>query len=212
MPRDGQPTRTRILDTAERLVIDNGYAATSLDEVIAASGTSKGAFFHHFRSKLDLAQSLVARYAAADIAHLDQARAHARQVGTDPAAQVIAFVRVFEDTATELMAAQSSCLYVSILTERGLASEGTARQIAAAVLAWRTALSALLRKALRGRYGRRMPVDPDALADHFFVTFEGAFMLCRSMDDGRYMREQLTVLRRLLEALLAVPAEVRPRR
>ncbi len=72
MPRDGSATRQRILDTAERLVIDNGFAGTSVDQVVVESGTSKGAFFHHFPSKVDLARSLVARYAATDRRQLAQ--------------------------------------------------------------------------------------------------------------------------------------------
>lgn len=148
MPRDGAATKQRILDAAERLVIENGYAATSLDEVIAESGTSKGAFFHHFASKLDLASSLVDRYAAADITHLEQAATRAQAASNDPCERVIAFVRVFEDSADELMAAQSSCLYVSILTERQLARSGTSEQIVQAIEAWRHTLSGMLREAL----------------------------------------------------------------
>jgi len=41
--------------------------------VIKAAGTSKGAFFHHFDSKLDLARSLTERYVVADLAHLQAA-------------------------------------------------------------------------------------------------------------------------------------------
>jgi TetR/AcrR family transcriptional repressor of nem operon len=201
MPRDGSATRQRILDTAERLVIDNGFAATSVDQVIAASGTSKGSFFHHFDSKAALARALVDRYAAADIAHLDQAVAQAKAATGDPAQRVIAFLRVFEDGADELMAAQSSCLYVSVLTERQLARSGTWDQITRAVLAWRAELSKLLEEALRARPGA-VAVDTGALADHVFVTFEGAFILARSMNDAGHMRAQLTVLRQLLEALL----------
>ena len=37
MPKDGAPTRTRILDSAERLILQRGFAATSVDEVIADS-------------------------------------------------------------------------------------------------------------------------------------------------------------------------------
>ena len=58
---------------------------------------SKGAFFRHFASKLDLAPSLAERYAAADIAHLERAAAQAQAASADPAARVIAFIRVFED-------------------------------------------------------------------------------------------------------------------
>jgi TetR/AcrR family transcriptional regulator, transcriptional repressor for nem operon len=199
VPKDGTATRQRILDTAERLVIDNGFAATSVDQVIAESGTSKGSFFHHFASKLDLAKSLVTRYAEADIANLDAAMAHARAATADPAGQVIAFISYFEDGAEELMAAQSSCLYVSILTERQLAQSGTSEEITRAIVTWRTAFAELLRAAL----GDHPAVDLDALSDHVFVTFEGAFLLCRSTNDPAHMRAQLTILRQLLEALLA---------
>ena len=34
------------------------------------------------------------------------------------------------------------------------------------------------------------------------MTFEGAFILARSMNDAGHMRAQLTVLRQLVEALL----------
>ena len=150
MPKNGAPTRTRILDTAERLVIENGFAATSVDQVIAESGTSKGAFFHHFGSKLALAQSLVDRYAAADIAHLEAALEHAATLTDDPAQQVIEFVRFFETGADDLMAAQSSCLYVSILTERQLVDSGTAAQIGQAITEWRTSLSQTVARRARG--------------------------------------------------------------
>jgi len=201
MPRDGSATRQRILDAAERLVIENGYSSTSVDQVIAASDTSKGAFFHHFDSKLALAAALVERYAAADVAHLDDAVAAVAEATRDPVERVVQFVRVFEESADELMAAQSSCLYVSVLTEQQLVQSGTAEQIVGAVLAWRRELATLLRAALAERPAARH-VDPEALADHVFVTFEGAFLLSRSMNDGTHMRSQLRVLRQLLEGLL----------
>lgn len=201
MPKNGAPTRERILDAAERLVIENGFAATSVDQVIAESRTSKGSFFHHFESKLDLARALVARYAAADIAHLDDALATVREQTGDPAKQAIEFVRIFENGADDLMSAQSSCLYVSILTERQLADAGTSEQIVGAIEAWRTGLAEILRAALADRPAA--DIDPDALADHVFVTFEGAFLLCRSTGDNGHMRAQLRVLRAMFESLLA---------
>jgi TetR/AcrR family transcriptional regulator, transcriptional repressor for nem operon len=122
------------------------------------------------------------------------------------------------------MAAQSSCLYVSVLTERQLAQDGTRDPIARAVLAWRAELSRLLDDALRHPAGPVHPttgaaaqeagaigepagaIDPGALADHVFVTFDGAFILARSLNDPGRMRAQLRVLRQLLEALLRHPS------
>lgn len=185
-------------------MIENGFAATSLDQVIADSSSSKGAFFHHFDSKLALAQALVERYAAADVAHLESALRQARAATANPGQRVAAFVRIFEDTADELMAAQSGCLYVSILTERQLAAAGTSGEIVSAIEAWRVGVAELLRAALPAGGA----IDPEALADHLFVTFEGAFLLARSTGDANHMRHQLRTFRLLLEALLAPGAEL----
>lgn len=46
--------RTQILHAALRLFGERGYHATSLQDIIAAAGCSKGGFYHHFESKEDL--------------------------------------------------------------------------------------------------------------------------------------------------------------
>ena len=51
-------------------------------------------------------------------------------------------------------------------------------------------------------------LDTDALADHLFVTFQGAFILSRSMNDPRHMRAQLAVLRQLIESVLHDPLRI----
>lgn len=203
MPRDGRATRQRLLEVAQHLVIEQGFAATSVDQVIAGAGSSKGAFFNHFPSKHALATALVDEYVAADVAGLVDGLAAAEATTDDPAAQLVHFVRAFEEDGDALMAAQSNCLYVSILTERQLVDDGTAEPIRRAIETWRTALAAKIEAALATRPELR-GVDADALADHVFATFEGAFILCRSTGDPTHMRRQLGVLRRLLEALFEV--------
>lgn len=43
--------RAEFLDHAEALLLSNGYDSVSLNDVIAAAGASKGAFYHWFPSK-----------------------------------------------------------------------------------------------------------------------------------------------------------------
>jgi TetR/AcrR family transcriptional repressor of nem operon len=201
MPRDGTATRRRILDAAERLMIGQGYNATSVDQVIAESSSSKGAFFHHFASKSDLALHLVERYVRADLAHLDEGLAAVADVD-DPVERVVAFLRFYEDGGDDLMAQQSGCLYATVLAERELTGGDVNALVNEAALAWRQGLVDLLRPALDAR-GRTGPaIDADALADHLYTTFEGAFILCRTLDDPSAMRGQLRVFRQLVEALL----------
>jgi TetR/AcrR family transcriptional repressor of nem operon len=201
VPRDGSSNRQRILDAAERLVIENGFNATTLDQVIAAAGTSKGAFFHHFGGKADLAAALVERYAAGDVAHLARAL-EATATVSDPADRALAFVDVFIEGADELMSEQTSCLYAAMLAERQLIVQGATAAIRDAIVTWRAEYAALLREA----FGASEAIDPDALADHLFVTFEGAFVLARALDDPGQMRRQLEVFRQLLATALASAA------
>src|SRR5689334_16844860 len=56
MPPAARPSaRTKLLDAARDVIRVKGYAATSVDDLCAAAGVTKGAFFHHFKSKEDLA-------------------------------------------------------------------------------------------------------------------------------------------------------------
>ena len=64
--------RTELLDIAASLFARSGYSATSVDEIIAQAGLSKGAFYHHFPSKEALLDGLAKRAATAAREGLDR--------------------------------------------------------------------------------------------------------------------------------------------
>jgi TetR/AcrR family transcriptional repressor of nem operon len=49
-PRRGS-ARLALLNAAVSLVREHGRAATSVDQLCATAGVTKGAFFHHFAAK-----------------------------------------------------------------------------------------------------------------------------------------------------------------
>lgn len=200
VPRDGSLTRARLLDAAERLMEQNGFAATSVDQILAESGSSKGAFFHHFESKRALAHALVTRYVDADIGMLERGLAAVDGLD-DPVESALAFLRFYEQWAEELVSEDSACLYIAMLTERDLLDDVTSAEIDRAVRAWRDGFAGLLRPAYAAAAVSSAP-DPDELADHLFATFEGAYLMCRAQRSPEPMRAQLRVLRQLVEATL----------
>lgn len=54
--------RAELIDCAQALFLAKGYERTTINEVIAATGLSKGAFYHHFRAKEDLLEAIVERF------------------------------------------------------------------------------------------------------------------------------------------------------
>ena len=69
----GERTRERILDIAYESIVQKGFAATSVEELVEAAGITKSGFFYHFRDKNDLARQLFERFLDEDEA--DFARA-----------------------------------------------------------------------------------------------------------------------------------------
>ena len=61
--------RAQLIDCAQALFLAKGYEKTTINDVIAATSLSKGAFYHHFRSKEDLLEAIAERYAGQSLAH-----------------------------------------------------------------------------------------------------------------------------------------------
>jgi AcrR family transcriptional regulator len=59
MSRHPTETKTRILHSARGLFSNHGFTATSLDDILGATGITKGAFYHYFRSKDHLCEVML---------------------------------------------------------------------------------------------------------------------------------------------------------
>lgn len=73
MPRVVKPPETRkgeLLDCAQALFFERGYDRTTINDIIARAGVSKGGFYHHFTSKEDMLAALAARLAREAVAQV----------------------------------------------------------------------------------------------------------------------------------------------
>lgn len=91
MPRivkSADDRRNEILDGAQALFFERGYERTTVNDVIARVGISKGGFYHHFTAKEDLLEAITARLA-------QDAVAHVRDILDDPALGALARLNAF---------------------------------------------------------------------------------------------------------------------
>lgn len=61
--RKGEKKRQEILDVAENLFFTHGYEETTVQDILDALNGSKGSFYHHFGTKLDLMRDIASRHA-----------------------------------------------------------------------------------------------------------------------------------------------------
>ncbi len=103
-------TKQRILDTAERLIADRGYAATSLRHIIGEAGVNLAAVHYHFGSKEELLDELIRRRAepinTARIETLDRLEAEA---GGEPL-PVEAIIQAFLEPGIKALAEHPSLI------------------------------------------------------------------------------------------------------
>jgi len=200
MPRDGTATREKILDAAEALILDHGYSGMSVDNLLEHAEITKGAFFYHFKSKADLAKALIDRYAARDQGHTEEVLNRASQLSRDPLQRLLIFVGLYVELMGELNDPFPGCLYAAYCYQSGLMQPEVMRVVSDTMIYWRRRIAGLIDK-VKEKYPPRVPVDSESLADHLLVTFEGAFVLSKTLNEPKLTARQLEHYRNYLEVL-----------
>lgn len=202
MARDGTATRTAIMDAAQTLILETGYAATAVDAVIARAGITKGAFFYHFKTKADLAKALVQRDAARDAAHLEHNLTRAEALSNDPLQQLLICLGLFEEELAQLTAPYPGCLYASFCYEAQLFDAETMGMVRQVFSSWTARISGKLAEVM-AKYPPRLPVDIRTLADMSLTQAEGAYVVSKVNRDAGVPAAQFRHYRNYLELLFA---------
>lgn len=200
MSRNPESTRTKIKNAAESIILDNGFGATTVDAVIDKAGVSKGAFFHHFKSKSELGQVLVKRYAKKDAEHLEYTLEKAEGLSDDPLQQLLIFVKLFEQEMESLKEPFPGCLYASYLYQSDLFDENIKDLIRESMLKWRINVREKLEEVMH-KYPPKKDVDLESLSDMLLVIFEGAFVLSQSLHESKTVARQLSHYHNYLQLL-----------
>jgi AcrR family transcriptional regulator len=185
-----EATTTSLVSAARELFADDGYAATSLDAVVAKAGVTKGALYHHFAGKRELFEAVFL----------------AEQVRLTTA--VMAAVEAKEDPWE---AFEAGCgAFIEACQEPG------AQRIflldAPAALGWET-----IRRLESGslelmKQGIQMSIDAGSIEDRpvvplahllFGAVCESAMVVARAPDQDAALRDALAELHRLLSSLAA---------
>jgi len=204
-PRRGSDTRERILEVAEAAVMPKGFAATSIDELIAAVGITKSGFFYHFKDKGELAKGLLLRYLAQDKALLDGMFRRADELNEDPLHGFLVGLKMFAETMANLPEAYPGCLAASFAYQDQLFNQEIRKLNADGILSWRTRFRERL-DLIAKRYPPRQEVDLDALADMVSTLVEGGLILGRVLKDVTILPRQILLYRDFIRSVFAPPS------
>lgn len=198
MPRRAD-ARTRMLDAALTILRTRGYAATTVDDICAAAGVTKGAFFHHFRSKEDLGVAAAAHFSAWLEALFVRSgwRDHA-----DPLDRVLAYLD-FRIAIFRGVFSHFTCLLGMLVQEIYVTSPAIRAACLAGIELHAAPLEAEIAAAIQARGIR--DVTASALTIHVMAVIQGAFVLAKAEGAPDRAIESLRHLRRYVAMLFATP-------
>lgn len=192
--RKGDDTRERILTVAESSVLSKGFSATSIEEIIAEVGITKGGFFYHFKNKGELAKGLLLRYLEQDKLLLDEIFRRGDELHTDPLHGFLVSLKLFAEMMANLPQTHPGCLAASFAYQDQLFNREIRKLNADGVMAWRKRFRAKI-EAISKLYPPKQKLDVDALADMAATLVEGGLIVGRLLQDSTVLSRQILLYR-----------------
>jgi len=196
----GTQTRERIMDIAEAAILQKGFGATSIEELIAEAEITKSGFFYHFPDKTQLARALMRRYLEREDAVFDELFGRAAELNDDPLHGFLIGLKLFAEMMGDMPEGNPGCLVATYCYNERL-FDGDIRQMTAdGVLSWRRRFRRHL-ELIAEKYPPREDVDLDALADMVSGVVEGGIIMSKVLRDPKVVADQIIQFRTYIKLL-----------
>ena len=196
----GEKTRERIMDLAYQSIVEKGFAATSIEELVEAAGITKSGFFYHFRDKNDLARQLFERFLAEDDGIMHTLEARARELSDDPLQSFLIFLNVYAQMMDDMNALHPGCM-VATVTYQERMFDADVRQMNVDYLRQMRERMARWLSEIVEKYPARIEVNVEELADLLNVVVEGAIIQSKALRDESLMGKQTRLYRNYIKLI-----------
>jgi len=174
--RDPEGTRQLLLQAAYREIHKSGFESTGIDTILAATGVTKGALYHHFASKKAMGYAIVEEIVAE---FMREKWLHPLHNGGDPIDTLIGMVRA---TPLRLEEVRIGCPWNNLAQEMSQRDEPFRKHLAKVSEEWQEGIAtALLRGQEEGTV--RRDLDARETASFLIAMYEGYVTLAKNAQD-----------------------------
>jgi TetR/AcrR family transcriptional repressor of nem operon len=190
------PAKEKLLNAALSVIRAKGYAATTVDDICRHAGVTKGSFFHHFKSKDDLALATVAHWRALTEHLFANAPYHA---APDPLDRLLGYLDYRNLILTGDLPTYT-CL-LGTLVQETYDTHPAIREACHQALASHVAELTRDVDAARALHAPHATWSAQSVGDLIQSTLQGSFIFAKAQQSPEVVRENLAHLRRYLRLL-----------
>jgi AcrR family transcriptional regulator len=172
----GLQTRRRILEAANNLMFVRGVNATSVDDVLEATGASKSQLYHHFRDKQELVREVV-RFRGELVLDREQGRLERLRTFAGLVRWRDALIQ-----ANRLQGGAYGCGLGSLASELSDQDEQSRVSLAETFASWEKLISDGLGR-MRASGALREDAEPEKLATFLMASLQGGYLLSEASHD-----------------------------
>lgn len=189
------PTKQRLLEAAERLMLAQGFTATSVNEICEAAKVTKGSFFHYFESKDQLGQEVLERFCASG------EKLHQTFAGDDPdpLKRVYNYIDNTIKMATD-PAMSKGCLLGFFSQELCDTNPSIRAACNKGFADWAKSLGEEMAKA-KAKHAPSAAFNPRELAEHLIAVMEGSMIIGKARGDMSVVARNLRHVKAYLTSL-----------
>jgi TetR/AcrR family transcriptional regulator, transcriptional repressor for nem operon len=193
-------SKAKLLNATIKVVRTKGYNATHIEDVCAEAGVTKGSFFHHFKSKDDLALAAMEYWKAFSGELFANAPYH---LAKDPLDRVLAYID-FRKTILTGELPEFTCFAGTMVQETYATNPQLQAACESSICGHAKTLEADIEEAIR-KYGIAEQVTAGSLARHTQCVIQGAFILAKATGSAAVAAESIDHLRRYFTLLFRAP-------
>ena len=186
----------KLLDAALSLIRTKGYSAATVDELCAAAGVTKGAFFHHFKSKNELAVAVADYWSETTGALFANAPYHDH---ADPLDRILGYLE-FRRSLLQGHVPDFTCLVGTMVQETYESAPAIRDACHRSISGHAATLEADIEAAMLER-NMAPEWTAESLALHTQAVLQGAFILAKAKGGAKIAADSIDHLRRYLELL-----------
>ncbi len=189
-------TKVKLLNAALSVIRAKGYQAARVEDICEAAGVTKGGFFHHFKSKEDLAVSAANFWAEMTGQFFAGAPYHHH---ADPLDRVLGYIDFRKDILRGEIP-EFTCL-VGTMVQEAYATNPAIREACDASISGHAAIIEKDIAEAKRLYAPDAAWTPESLALHTQAVIQGAFILAKARQGPAIAADTIDHLRRYVELL-----------